>query len=165
MCKTYAVPEPIGSGGQGYTTRADGERENLANHNPGARSPCVSEEADVEADECDHGRDCRGVVLGFLARGDTDDAHDELHDDHTGGTNDEELATTESLNGVEGDGCRADIDEGGDEGDQEGILDRAEGGEEDGTEIEDEVDTGQLLHHLHQDACTIDVSYDPRKKM
>ena len=161
---TYAVPEPIGSGGQGYTTRADGQREDLANHNPCAWSPCGSEEGDVEADEGNHGRDGRGVVFGFLARGDTEDSHDELHDNHTGGTDDEELATAESLDGIEGDGCGAYIDEGGDQRDQEGILDRAEGGEEDGTEVEDEVDSGQLLHHLHEDTYSTPVSYETREK-
>lgn len=148
---TYAVPKPIGSGGQGNTTRADRQRKDLANHDPSARSPCGSKEGDVEADECNHGRDSRVVVLGFLARGDPNDGHDELHDNHTGGTDDEELASTESLDGVEGNGRGAYIDEGGDKRDQERVLDRAEGGKEDGTEVEDEVYTGQLLHHLHQD--------------
>lgn len=87
-----------------------------------------------------------------LAGGNTNDTNDELHDDHPCASDDEDLAATEAFDCPKGDGSRADVDEGRDEGDEEGVLDRAEGGEEDGSEVEDEVDTGQLLHHLHEDA-------------
>ena len=39
------------------------------------------------------------------------------------GTVDQQGSSTESLNGVERDGGRADVDEGGDEGDQERVVD------------------------------------------
>ena len=77
-----------------------------------------------------------------------DNGDDELADDHTQSAPDEKRATAEFLNGVKGDGGRADVDEGGDETDEEGVGDGAEFLEEGGTEVEDEVDTGPLLHHL-----------------
>ncbi len=147
---TYAVPEPIRRGGDADTARSDRKREDLSNHHPRARTPGSSEEGDVEADEGNHSRD-RSIVmfLGF-ASGDTNDPDDELHDDHSRASDNEDLAATEAFDCPKGDGGRADIDEGRDEGDEEGVADRAEGGEEDGSEVEDEVDTGQLLHHLHE---------------
>jgi hypothetical protein len=48
-----------------------------------------------------------GVVK---ADGDTDDADEELADHHTERTVDENCTTAESLNGVEGDRSRPDID-------------------------------------------------------
>ena len=78
-----------------------------------------------------------GVLVGSV--GDTDDGTDEFTDEHsdctvsTGmirmgagrltGTVDQQGSSTESLNGVERDGGRADIDEGGNEGDQERVVD------------------------------------------
>ena len=88
----------------------------------------------------------------FASR-DTNYTNDELHDDHSRAANDEDFAATEALNGPEREWGRACVDEGGDQGDEEGVLDRAEGGEEDGSEVEDEIDTGELLHHLHEDTC------------
>lgn len=85
-----------------------------------------------------------------LASSDTDDTDDELHDDHSCASDDEDLAAAEAFDCPKGDGGRANVDECCDQGDEEGVRDRAEGGEEDGSEIEDEVDTGQLLHHLHE---------------
>jgi len=81
---------------------------------------------------------------------DTDDTGDELADQHTKSTVDHDGSTTELLNGPEGDWGRADVDEGGDETDEEGVGDGAELLEEGGTEVEDEVDTGPLLHHLER---------------
>lgn len=149
--QTYAIPEPIRSRRQPHTPGANGKREDLADDNPGARTPGGGEERDVKADEGDHSRDCGMVVLFEAAGGDADDADDELRDDHSGGADDEELAATEAFDGPEGQGGGADVDEGGDEGDQEGVIDRAQTLEEDGAEVEDEVDAGQLLHHLHED--------------
>ena len=138
---TYAVPEPIGRSRDTNTARSDWERENLSDDHPRTRPPGGREEGDVEADEGDHGRDGSVVVVRGFARGDTDDPDDELHDDHSCASDDEDLATTEAFDRPEGDGGGADVDEGCDEGDQEGVVNRAEGFEEDGSEIEDEVDT------------------------
>ena len=82
-----------------------------------------------------------------------------MHDDHSSGSRDQQPSTTEALNGVERDGRGAYVDKGGDQRDEERIRDRAQAGEEDRTEVEDEVDTGQLLHCLHQNTLVIMVSY------
>lgn len=146
--RTYAVPEPVGGGGETDTTGTDWEREDLANDDPGGRTPGHGETGDEEADEGDHGGDGGVVALVGLARGVTNAADDDLHDNHAHGTVDEDGAATEALDNVEGDRGGADVDEGSDELDEEGVADRAELLEEDGTEIEDEVDTSQLLHSL-----------------
>lgn len=149
-----AVPEPVRGSGETDTTRADGEREDLADDDPGARSPGGSEDGDVQADERNHGADSVGVGVGgvsVLASGGTNDPDDELHDDHTSGTEDEDGTTSNLLDHDEGSRGGEHVDEGGDHGDQEGVVDRAELLEEDGAEVEDEVDTSKLLHHLDED--------------
>lgn len=139
-----AVPQPVRGGGEGDTTGTDGEGEDLADNDPGAGAPGAGEEEDVDADEGDHGGDGARVV----AVGDADDGDEELADDHAQGTPEEEGATADLLNGVEGEGGGEDVDDGGDHGEEEGVLDCAELLEEGGAEVEDEVDTGPLLHHL-----------------
>ena len=148
---TYAVPEPIGRGRDTNTARSNWKRKDLSDNHPGTRPPGGSEEGDVEADEGNHSRDSSIVMSRGLAGGNTNDTDNELHDDHSCASDDEDLAATEAFHCPKGDGGRADVDQGCDEGDEKGVGDRAEGGEEDGSEIEDEVDTGQLLHHLHED--------------
>jgi hypothetical protein len=140
-----AVPEPVGGGGEGNPTRADGEREDLADDDPSAGTPGGGEEEDEDTDECDLG--FHGV--GIAAVDGTGDGDDELADDHSQGAPEEERAAAEALDGPEGDGGGADIDEGGDKTDEEGVVDSTEILEEGGAEVEDEVDAGPLLHHLH----------------
>jgi hypothetical protein len=154
-CKD-AVPEPVGGSGQGNTTGSDWQREDLTNKNPGTRTPSCGKEEDVDADECNLGGDSR-VVVEFLSSGsDTNDGSNKLANQHAQGSPDENCTTAESLNDVEGDRSRADIDQSGNETDEEGIGNRAQGLEEGGTEVEDEVDTGPLLHHL--EGCSEDGS-------
>lgn len=43
-----AVPEPVGSGREGNTTRTDGEREDFADDDPSSGTPGGSEEEDVD---------------------------------------------------------------------------------------------------------------------
>ena len=95
--ETYAVPEPVGSGGEGNATRTNGQRVDLANHDPGTGAPGASKEEDVDADECNHSSD--GLVISAVGR--TDDGHDELADDHAKRTPQEKGTTTQLLNGVE----------------------------------------------------------------
>lgn len=115
-----------------------------ADDDPGTGPPGASEEKDVDADEGNHGSD--GV--GVLAIDGTDDGDNELTDDHAQSTPEEQGAATELLDGVEGDGGGQDVDDGSDHAQQEGVLDCAQLSEEGGTEVEDEVDTSPLLHHL-----------------
>jgi hypothetical protein len=108
-----------------------------------------------------------GLVLD--RDGGTEDGGEELADEHAQGTPDEQGTTTETFDGVERDGSGQDVDESGDEADEEGVGNRALGLlvvemirrrgegtyellEEGGTEEEDEVDTGPLLHHLQRSA-------------
>jgi len=153
------VPEPVGGGGESNTTGSDGEREDLANNDPGARTPGAGEEEDEDGDEGNLSVDSGDVNSAGLASsideglveadGDTDDCNEELADQHAQGTPDKERTTSELLNGVERDGSRADVDEGEDQGDQEGVADGTSRGQEGCGVVEDEVDTGPLLHHLH----------------
>ncbi|KAG7847878.1 hypothetical protein KL941_002057 [Ogataea angusta] len=139
------VPQPVGGGRQTDTSGSDWQWENLSDNNPGSRTPGRSKEEDVDADEGDHGTD------GFLvvAVDGTGNGHDKLTHNHTCGTVDHERTTAEFLNRVERQRSRHHVDDGGDHGDQELVVDGAELLEEGGTEVEDEVDTGPLLHHLH----------------
>jgi hypothetical protein len=89
------------------------------------------------------------VVDGVLASGSANGTDDELHNDHTGGTVDQDSTTSKLLNHDERGRGGEHVDEGSDHGDQERVVDRAELLEEDGSEVEDEVDTSKLLHHLN----------------
>jgi hypothetical protein len=159
------VPQPVGGGRKSDTTRSDGKREDFTDQDPGTRAPGRSEEENEDCNEGDLGVDSRDVVgagkivttggVGDLVGvvetdGNTDDSDDKLADQHAEGTPDEERTTTELLNSVEGDGGRADVDKGEDQRDQEGVADGTSGLEERSRVVEDEVDTGPLLHHLQR---------------
>lgn len=158
------VPEPVGGGGQTDTARSDGDGEDLADDDPGTRAPGGGEPEDEDGDKGDLGVDGADVVgdhaVGLIsgrggvsvveADGDTNDGDEELADKHTEGTDEEDASATESLNGPEGERSRADVDEGEDERDEEDVVDSTSGLEEGGRVVEDEVDTGPLLHHLHR---------------
>ena len=138
-----AVPQPVGGGRETDTAGADGDGEDLADDDPRAGAPGRGEEEDVDADE---GNEGTGGAL-VVGESGSDGSDDELADNHSEGTPDEERAAAEALDGPERDGGGADVDDGEDQGHEEGVLDRAEGLEEDGGVVEDEVDTGPLLHH------------------
>ena len=120
------------------------------------RTPGGGEEEDVDADECDLGLSSGMVGDTWASSSNTDNSDDEFANQHSQSTPNEDCTTAVLLNDVEGDGSRADVDEGGDETDEEGVVDRAKFLEESGTEVEDEVDTSPLLHHLK--GCTEDCS-------
>ena len=149
---TYAVPEPIGRGRQTDTARSNRKREDLSNDHPGTRAPGSSEEGDVEADEGDHGRNSSIVFFRGPAGCDTNDGDDKLHDDHSCASDDKDLAATEAFDCPKGDRRRTYVDKCRDERDEEGVLNRAKGGEKDRSEVEDEVNSSQLLHHLHENS-------------
>ena len=75
-----------------------------------------------------------------------------MTNDHTSSSPDQDGASAEPLDDVEGDWCGADVDESGDQVDEEGIADCSKFLEESGSEVKDEVDTGPLLHHLQGSA-------------
>lgn len=65
------------------------------------------------------------MSVGFSG-GDTNYTDDELEGDHAGSADDKNRTTTKTLDGVECEwGCQH-INQGGNEGDQEGVLDRSE---------------------------------------
>jgi hypothetical protein len=157
---TYGVPEPVGGGGETHTSGADREGEDLADDDPGTRTPGAGEKEDEDGNECNLGVDSRDIVGSALTSSiqvsvieadcDTDDGDEELADQHAQCTPDQEWATTELLNSVEGDRRRAHIDQGEDERDQECVADGTSRLQEGGRVVEDEVDTGPLLHHLER---------------
>ena len=67
MTAMMVFPEPVGGGGETHTTRSNGEREDLANHDPGTRSPGRCEEEDEDGDEGDLSIDSREVVGALVA--------------------------------------------------------------------------------------------------
>ena len=95
--EAYTVPEPVGGGRQGHTPGTDGQRKDLADHDPGTGTPGGSEEEDVNTDEGNHGTD--GMVV--LAIGHTNDSDNELTNDHTQGTPQEDSATAILLDDIE----------------------------------------------------------------
>lgn len=152
------VPEPVGGGRESDTTGTDREREDFTDENPGTRSPGRGEEEDEDGNEGDLsvnssdvvGNSVSSSINGSLVEsdGNTDDGNEELTDEHTESTVDEERATTETFNGVERDGSRADVNDGEDHRDEERRRDGTGRLEERSRVVEDEVDTGPLLHHL-----------------
>lgn len=141
---TYAVPQPVASGRETDTTGTDRNGEDLANENPGSWTPGGSEEEDIDANEGNQGSGCVLVV----GEGGSDSTDNKLADDHAQGSVDHDGATAETLNGPEGNRGGDDIDNGENHGNQERVVDRAKGLQEDRGVVEDEVDTGPLLHHL-----------------
>lgn len=126
------IPEPVRAGGDTDAARAYGQGEDLADDDPGGGAPGHGEEADVDADEGDHGRD-GGRVVGLLSPlRDANGRHDELAHDHAHGAVDQQGAAAELLNGEEGDGRRQHVDERRDQRDEEHVGDGAELLEEDG---------------------------------
>lgn len=87
-------------------------------------------------------------MLAFATSSNTDDTDNELADQHAQGAPDQNRTSTEALNDPEGNRSRADIHECSDQRDEERVADCAKLLEEGGTEVEDEVDTSPLLHHL-----------------
>ena len=116
------VPEPVGSGGKGNTSGSNWDWEDLTDADPGTGTPGGGEEEDVDADERDLGLD--GGRL--LSSGNTDGTDNELANPHAEGSVDEQGSSTESLNGPEGEGSRADVDQSRDEADQERVGDCAQ---------------------------------------
>lgn len=131
------IPQPIRGGGQANSTGADGEREDLSNHDPSSRAPGGSEEENVDADEGNFGS--HGTLV--LAVGDADNGDNELTDQHAESAPDQKWSPTKLFNGPKGDGSRADVDQGGNQPNQEGVVNGPKIREKAGAEIEDEVDT------------------------
>ena len=156
------VPEPVGGGRQGNTSGSNGQGEDFTNQDPGTRTPSGGEEEDEDSDEGDLGVDGRDVSSNGLASsvgselvetdGDTDNGDDELTDQHAQSTPDKQRSSTELFNGVERDRSGAYVDNGEDHRGEERVIDGTGRLQESGRVVEDEVDTGPLLHHLKRSA-------------
>lgn len=81
--------------------------------------------------------------------GNTNDGDKELADQHAQSTVEEDSTSSELLDSVERDRCRADVDQSKDKRDQELVTDGTGRLQEGSRVVEDEVDTSPLLHHLH----------------
>ena len=136
------VEEPVGRRGHGERLGPDLEGEELAGDDPGDGAPGTGEEEDVEADEGDD-----DLVGDLGLGGDADDGDDELTDAHADGAEEQQRPATPLLDEVQAGEGGEDVDDAGDHGGGEGVLD-ARVLKKFGAVIEDEVDPGQLLEGL-----------------
>jgi len=141
------VPEPVGGDREGHGFGTDVEREDLTGDDPSDGSPCGGEEGDVDADEGD-----QNLLSGDVGGRDSDanDGDHEFANAHSDGTDQEQPPTTESFDTPHAGESHEHVDDINGNGDQEGagntgVL------EEDGTVVENEVDTGELLPALNED--------------
>jgi hypothetical protein len=95
----------------------------------------------TDTDEGDHG--LHGIVVAW--RNGTDQSNDDLADTHTNSSPDQKRTTTDTLHGVERDGRAESVDEIGNDGDKEGVGDRAELSEEGGSEAAKGVHVNAIL--------------------
>ena len=95
---------------------------------------------------------------------DTNDADNELRDDHAWAADNKNSASTELFNQVERYGGRTHVNKRSNQDDQERIFDSVKACEEDCSEVEYEVDSGELLHHLHKYAWEVRISHTPNAK-
>jgi len=156
------IPQPVGSGGERDTTGSNGERIDFSNKHPRAWSPSGSKEEDVDCNECDLSVDGRNVIgtsatVGQRVRvvetdGVTDDANEELADQHAESAPQEKGSSSDPLHSIERNWGGAHVYEGEDERDEERVADGAGGLQERGGIVKDEVDAGPLLHHLKRRA-------------
>lgn len=141
------IPEPVGGGGHGHGLCTNREGEDFGSDDPSDRTPSRSEKGNVNANKGDE-----DFLTGLVCDGDgdTDDGDQVLAYQHTSGTDEEKTTTSDVVYSPEcGDG-HDDVDDVGDDGDDEGVGETGIG-EEGGTIVEDEVDTGELLPTLEED--------------
>lgn len=112
------VEQPVGGGGDGETLGTGLEREQFTCHDPRDRTPGTGEEEDVDAHEGDE-----DFVRHIVVDGCAHDRDDQLRDAHAHGTEHEKRATTPFFDHVETGEGGDDVDNVGDQGDDEGVLD------------------------------------------
>ena len=76
--------------------------------------------------------------------------NNKLRDNHSRTSNNEDRSPTKSLDEIKRHRRGANVAQGGDQNDEERILNGAKTLEEDRAKVQDKIDTGQLLHHLHK---------------
>jgi len=126
-----SVPEPVGCCGKTDTTRSDWEREDFTDENPSSWTPSRGKEEDENGDEGDLSVDGSNVVgnwcitnkMGVVeSNGYTDDGDEELADQHTKSSEDQQRSATKSLYSPERKRCGSDIDSGEDHGNSECVA-------------------------------------------
>lgn len=159
-----AVPEPVGGGGQSNTAGPDGQREDLTNDDPGTGTPGGGKGEDEDGNEGNLGVDGVDVVGSGAtgdgrvrvsvveANGDTDGSNNKLADQHGKSTPEQERTAAPLLDTPEGERRGQGVDDVEDDGHEE-LVGHGTGRLEEGRAVvEDEVDTGPLLHHLERGA-------------
>jgi len=160
------VPEPVGSSREANATGTNGQREDLADDDPGAGAPGRGKPKDVNGNEGNLGVDggsvvgkrsilviCGGSGVCFVESDrNADNGDDELAEEHASSAPKEDGAAAKSLHSPERQRCRQDVDEGEDERHEERVLDSTRRLKEGRRVIENEIDTGPLLHHLKRRA-------------
>jgi len=140
------VPEPVGDGRGGVSLRAGLERVDLSGVEPREGQPSGTEEGDV-------GEETDSSTLGSRGGSGDESAEGEDHGQALAdGSNEEELAATDTLNG-EPRGCSEDgVDDHVDAAEEESQVVIGTDGllEENGEVVDDSVATGELLHHLRR---------------
>jgi len=142
------VPEPVGGDGEGHGFGTDVEWIDLTADDPSDGAPCGGEEGDVDADESDQNLLSRDV--GGRDR-DANDGDQELANAHAEGADQEQPSAAEPFDTPHAWESREHVDDVDGDGDQEGVG-NAGLLEEHGTIVDDEVDTGELLPGLDEDA-------------
>lgn len=113
------IEQPVAGSSHGQRLGADLEGEDLAGDDPGAGTPRAGEEEDVDADEGDEGPLARKIGgVGTCAHA----GNDELASGHANSAEEEQVAATPLLDEVETWEGGSDVDAGGDEADDEGVL-------------------------------------------
>lgn len=140
------VPEPVGDGGGGIGLRSGLEGVDLGRVQPGEREPCGTEEGNV-GEETDSGT--LGSSGGTRDQGAEGQNHGETLAD---GTDEEELAATDTLNGEPRGSGEDGVDDHVDTTEEEGhvVVDTDGLLEENREVVDDSVATGELLHHLRR---------------
>lgn len=137
------VPQPVRSGTQSDGLSSGSQWEDLTDNDPSGRTPSGSEEGNEDAAEGNQD------VLGSAGVGsDTGDGNDELRQRHTGGTSQQDVSSTNDFHQQDTWDSRTDVDNVG--GQRSGETVDTSGLEESGTEVENEVDTSQLLESLNK---------------
>lgn len=140
------VPEPVGDGGGSVSLCAGLERVDLSGVQPGERQPGSTEEGDV-------GEETDSSSLGGSGGTRDQSTESENHGSTLAdGSNEEEFAATDTLNGEPRGSGKDGVDDHVDTTEEESHVVVGTDGllEENGEVVDDGVATGELLHHLRR---------------
>lgn len=137
------VPQPVRSGTQSDRLGSGSQWEQLTNNDPSGRTPSGSEEGNEDTAEGDK------HVLGGLGVGsNTSDGNNQLGDRHTCSTSQQDVSSTDNFHQKNTRNSGTDVNNVG--GQRDGETVNTSRLEEGSTEVENEVDTSQLLESLDE---------------